>query len=118
LINLICHKITSKVVFEIFKLKKKNISDDLIDKIIQVINSLKNPDNSKKLEYFLFFEILNLCTEFSNITEEDSATDILEEIKRKFNNSYNLTYAVNNQGKEKFDDERKKSIINTRLSQN
>ena len=100
------------------ELKKKNISDDLIDKIIQVINSLKNPDNSKKLEYFLFFEILNLCTEFSNITEEDSATDILEEIKRKFNNSYNLTYAVNNQGKEKFDDERKKSIINTRLSQN
>ncbi len=100
------------------RLKKTNISNGKIDTLIKIINTLKNPDNSKKLEYFLFFEILNLCTEFSNIAENNSGTDFSEEIVKRFNNAYNLTHTVKNQGKKNFDDERGKSIIYTRRSLN
>lgn len=94
------------------KLKKTNISDE---NTIKIINFLKIPDNSKKLEYFLFSEISNLCTAFSKITVGDSGTNISEEIEKKFNNAFSLTYAVKIK-LEKFDDERKKSIINARIS--
>ncbi len=99
-------------------LQNINISDEKIDTIIQIVNKLKNPDNSKKLEYFLTPEISNLCTEFSNTTEEDIGTKFSEEIERIFNNAYDLTYVVRDRGKEKFDDERKESIIYVRQSQN